>query len=212
MRKNFAIKVLQTSGDVVVYAPYSATNAKIQSVINSKREWIEKHISITEKCLNLLPSLLEGDKIYIAGSIYTLTYNDDNIVFLGKDGKTLSLPKNNPKDGLCVFIKRVFLPYISKKTECFAKKFGFSYRSIKLKKTKRVWGSCSVDNVISYSLSLALIPEDLCDYIVLHELCHTLQKNHQKAYYQLLGSVLPDYKQRQNKLKEFNAYCRFLGE
>ncbi|MBR3863635.1 MAG: M48 family metallopeptidase [Clostridia bacterium] len=211
-RKNFAIKISQSTGEIVVYAPYNATKEKIQSVVNSKREWIEKYTNITDKRLNLLPRLLEGEKIYIAGGIYTISYNDENVVFLQNDGKTLSLPRNNLKGGLKAFIKSIFLPYITQKTEYFTKKCGFKYRLVRLKSTRRVWGSCSVDNVISYSLSLALIPEDLCDYIVLHELCHTVQKNHQKAYYQLLCSVLPDYKQRQNKLKEFNAYCRFLGE
>ena len=211
-RKNFAIKILQSTGEIVVYAPYSATNEKIQSVVNSKSDWIAKYTNITDKRLNLLPRLLEGDNIYIAGGIYTISYNNDNVVFLQNDGKTLSLPKSNLKGGLKAFIKSVFLPYMVNKTQYFATKFGFKYRLVRLKNAKRVWGSCSVDNVISYSLSLALLPEDLCDYIVLHELCHTVQKNHQKQYYALLNSVLPDYKQLQNKLKEFNAYCRFLGE
>ena len=211
-RKSFAIKILRDSGDVVIYAPYTASQAKIESIINSKLDWIEKHSKITSERINLLPTLNEGSEIYIAGKVYLIAYNDNNKVFLDKKGETLSLPKNNLKGGLSAFIKAVFLPYVSKKTQYFATKFAFKYNGIKIKKLKRVWGSCTVDNFITYSLALALVPEELCDYVILHELCHTVHKNHQKLFYELLSLVLPDYKEKQKKLKEFSAYCQFLGE
>ena len=202
---------MRETGEIVLYAPYSANQAKIESIVNSKIDWIEKHSKITNERISLLPTLQEGSKIYIAGKVYLIGYSDNNRVFLGKDGETLFLPKDNLKAGLTAFIKAIFLPYVSKKTQYFASKFAFNYKEIKVKKLKRVWGSCSVNNLITYSLALALVPEDLCDYVVLHELCHTVQKNHQKGFYGLLKLVLPNYKEKQKKLKEFSAYCQFLG-
>ena len=122
-RKSFAIKILRDSGDVVVYAPYAATQAKIESIINSKLDWIEKHSKITSERINLLPTLNEGSEIYIAGKVYLIAYTDTNRVFWDEKGETLFLPKGNLKGGLSAFIKAIFLPYVSKKTQYFAREF-----------------------------------------------------------------------------------------
>lgn len=208
-RKNIAIKVLP-SGEVVVYAPQTSTDERIKKVVLSKYDWIEKHQKTANDRLNLLPRLNDGDKIYISGKIYNLSYHNKKTFYYNQSENCLYLPVNDAIGGLIAFIKVVFLPYIQAKTEYFAQKFSFNYKMVTISNCKRLWGVCSADNKIKYSLSVALIPEDLCDYIVLHELCHTVQKNHQKQFYCLLQSVLPNYKQMQIKLKKFNAYCRFL--
>ena len=63
-----------------------------------------------------------------------------------------------------------------------------SYRNLKVRKMKTLWGSCSADNSINLNLYLANLPEDLQYYVILHELCHTVEKNHSKRFWNLLSS------------------------
>lgn len=70
-----------------------------------------------------------------------------------------------------------------------AAKWGFTYKQLKIKATRSCWGSCTYDNVINLSLHLMRMPNELVDYVILHELCHTLHKNHGAQFWQLLNSV-----------------------
>jgi predicted metal-dependent hydrolase len=63
---------------------------------------------------------------------------------------------------------------------------GFKYNSVKIRKTKTRWGSCSSKGNINLSLFLMQLPAHLIEYVLLHELCHTVQMNHSPAFWALL--------------------------
>ncbi len=77
---------------------------------------------------------------------------------------------------------------------------GLSPVLIRVKELRRSWGVCTRDN-ISINWRLVMAPPALIEYVVVHELCHLKQKNHSRAFYDLLGSHLPDYKARRRELK-----------
>ena len=72
------------------------------------------------------------------------------------------------------------------KTAFFAQKVGLSYNQIKINSSRSRWGSCSGKKNINFSLFLLLLPERLIDYVVLHELAHTIEMNHSVRFWQLL--------------------------
>jgi predicted metal-dependent hydrolase len=74
-------------------------------------------------------------------------------------------------------------------TARLAAEHGFRYGTVRIKATKSRWGSCTVRNDINLSLSLVALPEYLAEYIVLHELCHTVHKNHSARFHALLDRV-----------------------
>ena len=67
---------------------------------------------------------------------------------------------------------------------------------------KKRFGSCSPKNSICFSWRLMLYPDAAIDYVVVHELAHIVHKNHGKAFYALIATVLPDYKARQKLLRQ----------
>ncbi|MDR3268618.1 MAG: M48 family metallopeptidase [Tannerella sp.] len=73
--------------------------------------------------------------------------------------------------------------------EALALRHSFHYAGVTVRKTQTRWGSCSSQKQISLSLSLMLLPEHLMDYILLHELCHTVEMNHGERFWQLMDSV-----------------------
>jgi predicted metal-dependent hydrolase len=72
--------------------------------------------------------------------------------------------------------------------------------SFRFNKTR--WGSCSYKNSIVFNYYLAKLPEDVIEYVVVHELAHIKHKNHQKNFWALVGEFLPDFKNRLKKLRE----------
>ena len=74
--------------------------------------------------------------------------------------------------------------------EEIAVKHGFRYGKVTVRETTSRWGSCSHENNISLSIFLLCVPRHLCEYVILHELCHTKYKDHSPAFHRLLDSIL----------------------
>lgn len=81
--------------------------------------------------------------------------------------------------------------YLPHRTMELAGELGFSYKSVSCRHQKSRWGSCSHRNAINLNIELMRLPENLRDYIIVHELTHTIHKHHQNAFWNHLEKVLP---------------------
>ena len=76
------------------------------------------------------------------------------------------------------------------------------YGKITIKDTKSRWGSCSYQGNLNFCWRLILAPEEVLDYIVVHELCHRLEMNHSARFWAEVKRVLPEYEKGKEWLKE----------
>lgn len=73
--------------------------------------------------------------------------------------------------------------------QILAQKHGFSYTNVKIQNSKSRWGSCTSKRSINLSLSIMLLPWHLIDYVLLHELCHTIEMNHSERFWKIMDKV-----------------------
>ena len=83
------------------------------------------------------------------------------------------------------------------------KQNGFTYNKIFVKNQKTRWGSCSAKNNINLNVNLVRLPEELIDYVILHELVHTKIKNHSKLFWEELSRFVTDPKRLAKKLRQY---------
>lgn len=83
----------------------------------------------------------------------------------------------------------------------FNRFYNFRTNAIAIKNQKSRWGSCSKKGNLNFNYKIALLPELLCDYIVVHELCHLAEFNHSKNFWDLVGKTIPDYKKIKKEFK-----------
>jgi len=76
--------------------------------------------------------------------------------------------------------------------------------AVKFNFAKKRFGSCSGKNGLNFSAFLAVYPDELVEYVVVHELAHIREHNHGPRFWALVAAVLPDYKERQRRLKAFS--------
>ena len=92
---------------------------------------------------------------------------------------------------------------IPEPVEYYAKIMGITYGRITIREQKTRWGSCSSAGNLNFNWKLILQPGEVMDYVVVHELAHRREMNHSKAFWKIVEAVLPDYKERRKKLKDF---------
>ena len=147
------------------------------NLIEEKKDWIIKNIHKSQK------NALEEDEFLYLGKIEKL-HNFD-IIDVNK------------------FYKKEIVKIIPPLVEKYSNIMNLHSNSIKYRKNKRTWGSCSYKNDLSFNTLLMKFPLEVIEYIVIHELSHIKHKNHSKDFWNLVRFYCPNYKQRENLLKSF---------
>lgn len=91
---------------------------------------------------------------------------------------------------------------LPEKAAFYARQMGVSFGRITIRSQKTRWGSCSASGNLSFNCLLMLAPEEIQNYVVVHELCHRKEMNHSSRFWTEVAAVLPDYTDSRNWLKE----------
>ena len=97
------------------------------------------------------------------------------------------------------------LSWVPKRVEQLAPLVGVTYGGITIRNQRTRWGSCSSKGNLNFNCLMMLFPEDVRNYIIIHELCHRREMNHSRRFWSLVEQADPDY-------KEHNEYIRREGE
>ncbi|MBW7453459.1 M48 family metallopeptidase [Paenibacillus sepulcri] len=73
-------------------------------------------------------------------------------------------------------------------------------KTMEVVESKTKWGSCSSDKKLTFNYRLAMAPIEVIDYVIIHELCHLTHMNHDRSFWRRVGSVMPDYKEKEEYL------------
>ena len=94
---------------------------------------------------------------------------------------------------------------VSERVRDYNKYFKMKPSDIKVKDVKSKWGSCTYDNKLCFNYRLIMAKREIIDYVVIHEMCHMVHKNHSKDYWNLVQELYPMYKRCDKWLKK-NEY------
>ncbi|MBK8053789.1 MAG: M48 family metallopeptidase [Saprospiraceae bacterium] len=161
-------------------------------------------------------------KFHIGGKIFILhiteSQRQSGLIKLQKDDSLmLELPATGQydrqkliKDLLIKFSQNYFLPDIIKKVNHFnLKYFNKPINGVRLKYNKSNWGSCSTGKNLNFSVRLFFAPDDVIDYVVVHELAHLVEMNHSDRFWSIVENIIPDYPAKEKILKINNGKFDF---
>ncbi len=200
-RKTLAI-LIDREGNLIVKSPMYCTKKEIYDFIFKKANWIisKRQNKLTNK---KTIQFIDGETLTLLDKTFTLKFYDKTRVKIVEN--TIFLPQLNYRESFLKFIKNLIKNYIFERVEYFSKLYNLKYKSIKINSAKSRWGSCGADNSLNFTFRLVFAPCEVVDYIILHELTHTLEKNHQSGFYLTLSKFCKNYKQSEKWLKD-NAY------
>lgn len=188
---------------VVVSVPYSVAYADAERFVIQKSDWIDTAKAKMAK-LEARKTVFDESTIFKTKKRTLLFIRNGTDVSVVKASVTSSeiriqVPNNvacehptvqgvtaNAIEKAWVMEAKEILP---ERTQYLANKFGLKFRAVSVKRIKSRWGSCSVTNNINLSVYLMNLPDHLIDYVILHELCHTVEKNHGVNFWKLLNKL-----------------------
>jgi len=197
---------------LTVNAPLRASEKWLLSVLQDKADWVVEKLDDWQS--KKAPPIFwaEGARIPFRGEKFILTLTPKA---RGAEpqlhGEILHVPVGMEADGARIE-KAVMLWYRSEALrvfrECvehFAPLLKVSPQEIKLTAARTQWGNCTVHGVVRLNWQLVKMPLHLIDYVVVHELAHLVEMNHSPAFWRVVESACPDYKQCRGELRGFGV-------
>ncbi len=204
-RKTLSISI-DAFGLLIVRAPKRCPNEKISAFLQEKEGWIlRKKAERQGAGIHLPPENLDGYSLMVLGRFYKIVVASTDKISFGEDKATLFVPNKDTKKRLVNWLKdnakRIFTEVVERKSA----EMGVTYTSVSVSSAKSRWGSCSGDDRLRFSFRLLYAPKDVVEYVVVHELAHTRQKNHSPLFWSEVKKYVPDYKQKRAWLKTHGA-------
>ncbi|MBC7389484.1 MAG: M48 family metallopeptidase [Opitutaceae bacterium] len=209
--KNVHLSVMPPYGDVRISAPLHLTEETIRLYAISKLSWIKKEQKkIRSQARESKREFINKETHYFQGRKYLLEIIEDDlqskIVLQKKHIQLFVKPNTNTEQCQLIFnewyrshLKKV-IPTMIKKWE---KILGVELRGFGIKQMKTKWGTCNIEvKRIWLNLELAKKPLHCLEYIVVHELVHLLERNHNERFLALMNKFLPDWRELKSELNK----------
>lgn len=199
---------------VTVKAPEGRSEAEVLQRVQRRARWIVRQLDRFEEFKPLPPA-----KRYVSGETFRYLGRQYRLRVLAETPESVKLvggflwvrtPDRNARDRIAALVERWYRRHAR---VVFARKLGEIERAgrpfglpvargWRVQKLETRWGSCGRSGRILLNLDLVQAPLSCIEYVIAHELCHLVELNHTRAFYRLLGQVMPDWKRRKAKLDE----------
>lgn len=190
-------------GKVRIIAPPSFSEEDITSLLNKKAKWIDKNAKFFEAMSKIE---LQRNQLLLFGNRYNYFYDTSfsQKVIINHEHRTITAKRDLTDSSIQEkWYRNIAKKHLTKRTEQLSKKLNFPYNKLYIREERNKWGNCSTEKNISLNWKLIKAPEFVIDYIIVHELLHTVVMNHSHKFWTLLRSYFPDYKESIKWLEKY---------
>lgn len=208
-RRTVGLKI--TEAGLVVHAPKYILEFQLKKLIQDKSNWIINKLEARKKYAVAALSWQHGENLQLLGNTILL-----EVVFNNKNKKALfeynsltiaSPDAENPaviQHKVTQWYKQQALNDFTRRLEILAAKLGVPTPPLKLSNAQSRWGSCSSRGDIRLNWRLLQAPPHIINYVICHELAHLKEMNHSSRFWEVVGSIYPDYKTAEKELKQIS--------
>ncbi|RPF67744.1 M48 family peptidase [Helicobacter pylori] len=192
IQKSKKIKTLSLnitpSLEVILKMPDSCPQARASAFLKEQESWLKKTLSAMQEKHSLLHANLEKYK---------------NKILVFDEVK-------NANDYTLTELKKILKTYLERKLPLIAQKMQTSYTGFSVRNNAKVLGSCSYHNRLSFALLLVCAQKEAIDYVIIHELAHTIHKNHSQNFWRCVKTFCPNYCALREHLKQRVVFYTLL--
>lgn len=208
--KRKSIKItISREGNLIIFCPYGISTQKIETILESKKNLLEKKIAKTKTISNRYSKIINQENLLLFGKEYIIVpttkvskpcFTDEYFLLPKKyfdSGKSSFYIKKVVKD----IAERVVVKRFNDIVNCY--NFADANKVV-IGNYRAKWGSCDKFGVIKLNFRLAMVDAKMIDFVIFHELTHLKEMNHSPKFYKELEKICPTWKDSREKLKTYS--------
>lgn len=223
-RKDYRLKI-KKSGDLVASIPQKASLKSLEDFLEHRRAEIGQYLDRVSVYADQTPkyTFSEGERITIAerpfrvvkaaikpGQKLKAAVDEKRLEIRIYSGSQLNeTPSATYEQQAAEAVEEALMAFsktwFAKRVQHYGQRMSLQPSAVKISRAKTRYGSCSSRGSLNFCWRILLAPQFIADYIVVHELAHLAHLNHSKAFYSVVESAMPDYRDAQNWLKMNSA-------
>jgi predicted metal-dependent hydrolase len=209
-RSNKSLKIsVSQDNEIKISLPIWTPYAVGVEFARRNKEWIKNNLSVLEQSFQnnqIFGKNLQLQIVPIESSkIFRSRISHQKIMVYLPDG--LDINSDEVQDKIKNVIKRALKKesnsIIKQRLDIIARQTRLEYKDLNIKELKRRWGSCDTNGRITINLYLIQLPWELIDYVLLHELVHTIHMSHDSNFWGMMNELSPDVKRLRSEIKKY---------
>lgn len=206
LRRTLSVQINQ-EGELTVKAPYFLPTILINRFVYERMGWINKHLAKFKNTpIRRKKDYTDGEKFMYQGKIYPLHIGDYKKISITDKFNFPEFLTFRIRKEIKDWYLREAKTVITQRVDYWRDTMNTRYAHIRFSDTSSKWGSCSVNNHLQFNWRLIMAPLLVIDYVVVHELAHTVEKNHSRKFWNTVGFYKPAYRQYRKWLRENSHY------
>ena len=204
-RKTLSLTINENA-ELIIRAPKRLSIEKIQDFINEKENWINRKKRLIENQIKDVTS--NHNKLLYLGNLFPINVEQNaskELFFTGEEFIANSIEPDSLSLSIKKWYKNKFKEIALSRVAYFANKHNLMVNQVRIKNQKTMWGSCSSKNNINLNYLLLMAPMGVIDYVIVHELVHTIHRNHSTDFWDSVESIMPEFQEHKRWLKK-NGY------
>ena len=210
--------VVNDDGTVEVRAPWRFGLARAREVLRENSRWVVRSLDSARRRLARRPRLVTGARLPLLDDSLRLDVRRAPQIDLFAEGRPLRSRAERRGTTLRVstatlgdeelralierWYRREAVTHLASRVEHYAPQLGVRPSRVAIRGQRSRWGSCSGKGTVSLNWRLMMVPGELVDYVVVHELCHLRHMDHSPRFWAMVGGTIPDFRQRRRRLNE----------
>jgi hypothetical protein len=187
---------------VEVVLPRRAPEKAAAAAVDELRPWIERQrrrLALTDAAV-----AARGDTLPYLGETLHLR-REPGRTRVHRRGDELLVPATDPAAAIERFYRRAARTEVAPRLDQVCAAIGKPYTGLTIRGQRTRWASCSADGAMSFNWRLLLAPAEVLDYVVWHEACHLLIRDHSPRFWALVARYCPDHRERSRWLRRHGA-------
>lgn len=201
---------IDSYGNIEVQAPKGTTNEKVIQLLETNWAKLQQKLNeMTERLQGQQEKLYEpGEEFLYLGNPLPIQIFQDSTIdqdYVKYEENKLFIYVKYPEDekikqALKRFYYQQCKSLVERSISSYQSYFKTKPRSIRISDSQTTWGTCDSRHQLTFNWRLAMAPQSVINYVVIHEMCHMVHLNHDRSFWRLVGKIMPDYKEKENWL------------
>ena len=204
-KRKKTISISIKKGQIIVLSPKLISQVYLDNLLEKKKPWIIKKLEEENFKLNIKKKFVNDEIFLKFGQKKKLVYKKsflNKIIEKNNIIEVHCLSEKDIKRKLESWYKEILSNYIKKKIVVFKELMDVDYKEFSIRLYKNRLGSCTNKGSLSFNWKIAMMPYDIVNYIIIHELSHLKHFNHSKEFWKHVEIFCPEYKAKEKWLKE----------